>query len=108
MGRSGGRSAEEVEKVIVDFERSGLSRREYSERSGIALPTLDWYRRRVQAGRNAANLVRVRTTRPVRSATAVAAPQGFALTLSNACRIESSWNFDGNALARLIRIAGSL
>ena len=37
MGRSGGRTAEEVEQVIVDFERSGLSRREYSERSGIAL-----------------------------------------------------------------------
>ena len=109
MGKSGGRTAEEVERIIIDFERSGLSRREYCERSGIALPTLDWYRRRVQAGRNAVNLARVKVEGPARSAAAVGgAKDGFTLTLGNGCRIECSWNFDESQFAKLIRVAGAV
>src|SRR5215469_1299099 len=113
MGKSGGRSAEEVAKVIADFERSGLSRRDYSEQSGIPLPTLDWYRRRVQAsagvpGRST-NLtrVRVKATEPSLVITG-GARDGFTLSLANGCRIESGWSFDESQFARLIRIAGAV
>jgi hypothetical protein len=108
MGKSGGRNAEEVEKVVVDFERSGLGRREYCERSGIPLPTLDWYRRRVQASRNAVKLARVRVEGPEKPAAAIGgAKDGFALVLGNGCRIEAGWGFDEKELTRLIRVAGA-
>jgi len=105
MVKGSGRKAEEVEKIVADFERSGLSRREYCERNGIALPTLDWYRRRVQASRNAANLVpvKIKTAPPANGS----AKDGFTLTLVNGCRIETGWNFDESHLTQLIRIAGT-
>jgi len=108
MGRSGGRDAKEVERIVADFERSGLNRREYCEQRGIARPTLDWYRRRVRGGRDTANLVPVKVVNPARSVatTSVAVP-GFTLVLLNGCRIESGWSFDEQELTRLIRIAGA-
>jgi hypothetical protein len=84
MGRSGGRNATEVEKIVVDFERSGLNRREYCERRGIARPTLDWYRRRVRASRSSANFVPVKIKRAPSPAAARAIgdeDNGFALVL---------------------------
>jgi hypothetical protein len=108
MGKSGGRNAEEVEKIVVDFERSGLGRREYCERSGIPLPTLDWYRRRVHSSRHAVKLARVRVEGSAKSAAAIGgAKDGFALVLGNGYRIETSWGFDEKELTRLIRVAGA-
>jgi len=107
MGKSGGRNAAEVEQIVVDFEHSGLSRRDYCDRRGIALPTLDWYRRRVGASRNAANLVPVKiakTSKPMIGG----AEEGFTLVLGNGLRIETGRNFSDDALARLIRIAGAV
>ena len=111
MGRNG-RSAKEVEQIVVDFERSGLNRREYCARRGIAIPTLDLYRRRVRSNRTSRdlvpNLVRVKIGK-----TATPAPAGggtqdsFALVLANGRRIETSWNFSDDAMTRLIRIAGA-
>src|SRR5450631_1307102 len=109
MVKGSGRKAIEVERIVSDFERSGLSRREYCQRRDIALPTLDWYRRRVRASRSSPNLVPVRveeTARPASSAAGLA-PQGFALVLGNGRRIETGWSFDESELARLIRIAGA-
>jgi hypothetical protein len=110
MGRSGGRNAAEVEKIVVDFERSGLNRREFCERRGIARPTLDWYRRRVRASRSSANFVPVKIKGARSQATARVIGEegkGFALVLANGRRIESGWNFGDDELARLIRIAGA-
>ncbi len=111
MVKGSGRSAAEVERIVADFARSGLSRREYSERHGIALPTLDWYGRRVRASRGAAaKLVQVKIEEPAAtapSASANTALQGVALVLSNGRRIETSWSFDEKELTRLIRIAGA-
>jgi hypothetical protein len=110
MVKGSGQSGKEVERVVVDFEQSGLSRRAYSEQNGIAVPTLDWYRRRMRAYRNAANLVPVRVEKPaggpVRDVTREAA-WGFTLVLMNGRRIETSWSFDEKELTRLIRIAGA-
>ena len=109
MANRTGRKAKEVERIVLDFERSGLKRREYSEQHGIAAPTLDWYRRRVRSSRAAVNLIPVRLRRtatapsPVNSFT----PGGFGLVLDNGRRIETGWGFDEASLARLIRIAGA-
>ena len=108
MVKGSGRNANEVERIIADFERSGMRRREYCERHGIALPTLDWYRRRVRASRSPATLVPVKIENSALPAPATGtAPQGFTLVLRNGCRIETGWNFDESHLAQLIRIAGA-
>jgi hypothetical protein len=108
MVKGSGRNANEVERIIADFERSGMKRREYCEVHGIALPTLDWYRRRVHASRSSAGLVPVKIENSAMPSPATGtAPQGFTLVLGNGSRIETGWNFDGDQLARLIRIAGS-
>jgi len=102
MAKSGGVDSD---RLVVDYERSGLTRREYCEREGIAITTLDYHQRRRRMKRAAANLVPVMVT-------AVPAGEvrdrGFALVLSNGRRIESGWNFDDEELARLIRIAGAV
>jgi hypothetical protein len=101
----GGRS----ERLVSDYERSGLTRREYCERHGIAITTLDYHQRRRRMKRATANLVPVTV-----KAVSTAAPAGgredrrFALVLGNGLRIESGWNFDEGDLARLIRIAGAM
>ena len=105
MGNSGGRSAAEVEKIVIDFERSGLNRRQYCEQRGIALPTLDWYRRRVRTNRNSPNIVPVRVKKTPAPEIANEDP-GFTLVLGNGCRIEIGRDFNDDKLTRLIRIAG--
>jgi hypothetical protein len=83
--------------LVDGFERSNLTRRDYCERVGIAVSTLDYHRGR-QARRQAVSLV------PVKILDAVRGP-GFTLVLSNGRRIESSWDFAGEELSRLVRIA---
>jgi hypothetical protein len=108
MVKGSGRNANEVERIIADFERSGMRRREYCERHGMALPTLDWYRRRVRASRSSAHLVPVKIeNRASPSPATGVASQGFTLVLGNGRRIETGWNFNEDAMARLIRIAGA-
>ena len=60
MGKVNRRSTEDVAKMVEEFERSGLNRHQYCERRGIAVATLDWYRRRVRTGGIDAGLVPVR------------------------------------------------
>jgi hypothetical protein len=92
------------ERLVGDYERSGLTRRDYCERQGIAITTLDYHQRRRRMKRAATNLVPVTVTAaPVRDVQ----DRGFALVLNNGRRIESSWSFDEEELARLIRIAGA-
>ena len=105
MAKRGGRSRSEVERIVLGFERSGLSRREYCERSGLAVQTLDWYRRKVRASRTAPTLVPVRIAKA--NVPADSAGDGFTLVLSNGYRIEAHWSFSDEPMARLIRIAGA-
>jgi len=100
---SGGRS----EQVVADYERSGLRRREYCEQHGIALTTLDYHVRRRRMIRAAAKLVAVTVTPAPTAAGEASGEPGFTLVLGNGRRIETSWSFDDNQLARLIRIVGA-
>jgi hypothetical protein len=46
------RNREEAERLVAEFEASGLSRREFSRQHGIAVGTLDLYRKRPRVSRN--------------------------------------------------------
>lgn len=91
------RSRAEVEVLIAEFEASGLTRAEFSQQRGIAVTTLDaWRRRRAKPAR----LVNVEVE-------GAEAPLPFRLSLRNGRWIESGWSFAEAELARLIRIAES-
>jgi len=81
--------------MVGEFERIGLTRREYCAQAGIPITTLDgWRRTRQERG----HLVRVK----------VAAGEGagsFVLQLVKGWRTESKWDFGEAELARLIRVA---
>ncbi len=91
------RSRAEVEELVREFEASGETRAEFSERRGIAVATLDaWRRKRMKP----AGWVAVNVKGETESG-------DFRLNLRNGRRIESWWSFADADLARLIRIAES-
>lgn len=103
MGKATERSSE-MRRVLDEWETSGLSRREFCQQRGIAVTTLDYWRRehavkrRKQARGPRMVAVKVKNVEP--------APH-FTLSLANGRRIECSWRFADVELARLIRIAES-
>jgi hypothetical protein len=92
------RSAEEIERLLEGYPASGLTRREYSDRAGISVATLDYYRRR-QTQKEKGRLVKV-----VVKAEPADSQSSFTLVLANGRRIESGWRYGEAELARLIRI----
>ncbi|MBE7540726.1 MAG: transposase [Opitutaceae bacterium] len=94
---------EVIAGVVAEYERSGLSRRRFCERTGVAVSTLDYWRRQVRDGDRARIVpVKIQATEP-------ALREGrwarFQLSLPNGVRIESGWEFPELALARLPRVA---
>lgn len=89
------RSADQIRRMVEEFQRSGLGRREFCQRHDIAVTTLDYWRR---SQPRKARLVEVEVA-------AKETPGGFILSLANGRRIESGWGFGEAELTRLIRIA---
>ncbi len=89
------RSAEERQRLLKEFEANGQTRRAFCEQHGIAVATLDSWRR---GRKRKPRFVKVGIAAPARG-------PGFALVLANGRRIESSWIFAEADLARLIRAA---
>jgi hypothetical protein len=79
-------SKEEKRRLVEGYAASGMTRREYCAKHGIAVSTLDYWRLKRKP-----KLVRV-------AIDPQQAGPGFTLT-----RIESSWSFAEADLARLIR-----
>ena len=100
MIHRGSKRSEAIEEIVGEFERSGLTRREFSEQTGIATGTLDSWRRRV---RDRSRIVPVRIAQD--GAAAATGGAGFQLNLPNGVRIESGWDFPEQAMARLLRLA---
>lgn len=73
-----------------------MTRREYCAKHGMAITTLDYWRRAHR--RQKPKLVEV-AIEPGQALT------GFALVLGNGRRIESSWRFVAADLEKLIRVA---
>jgi transposase-like protein len=92
----GMRSKAEIRSLVEGFARSGMTRREYCGKHGVAVTTLDYWRR----------AHRKQKPRLVEVSLEQAEPRtGFALVLSNGRRIESSWSFVETQLETLIRVA---
>ena len=96
------RSAEEGRQIIEEFERSGLSRREFCKRSDIPVTTLDYWRWKKAQKRRLVEVAieKAPADKPEPSA-------GFAVVLLDGRRIESSWGFRDAELSGLIRIVES-
>lgn len=96
MGKETRRAAE-MRLVIEEYAASGLGRKQFCEQRGMTLTTFDYWRREL---RGKPRLLKVKV--------AASEPMGqFVLTLANGRRIESSWRFSDDELARLIRVAES-
>jgi hypothetical protein len=89
------RTTQEIEELVEQYRRSGMTRVAYSHQVGVPLSTLGHYLRR---GRSGQRLVKVKLN------AAPAAEDGFMLTLSKGRRIQSGWGFGEAELARLIRV----
>jgi hypothetical protein len=89
------RSAEERQRLLKEFEASGQTRQQFCEQRGIAVVTLDSWRR---GQKPKSRFVKVEIAEQ-------AGGRGFTLVLANGRRIESAWNFDQAGLVRLIRAA---
>jgi hypothetical protein len=85
----------EMRRIVAGYEASGMTRREYCDKHGIPITTLDYWRQRQKSE---PKLVEV-------AIEAQPAATGFVLVLGNGRRIESSWNFAEADLERLIRAA---
>ena len=117
-----GKSAEDRAQLIVEWELSGLTRREYCQRQGIPVTTFDYWRRQSEdAERTAAaggplactsqaqpaKLVRVRiapSALEAETAKQRPAASGFVLTLRNGRRLEACWDYPEAALAKLVAL----
>ena len=95
MGQETARAAE-MRKMLGEFSKSELTRREFCAKRGMALTTFDYWRRQLGAR---PRLVRVEV------AGVEAAGHSFTLRLGNGRVIESSFAYVEEDLARLIRVA---
>jgi hypothetical protein len=102
-GRKKRRSKAEAEELAREFEKSGLSRKAFSEENGLSIHTLDVYRKRLsqkRGGGGVANrLVAVEISKPLQ-----ASGGELTVALSNGFRIEVKRGFDGDTLERLMAL----
>jgi hypothetical protein len=89
---------EEKRRLIEGYAASGMTRREYCAKHGIAVSTLDYWRHKRKTRKP--KLVRVAIQAAMGAQQGVL---GFTLTLANGRRIESSWSFAEADMTRLIR-----
>jgi hypothetical protein len=105
------RSSEEVKRLVLEFEASGLRRNEFCRTRGIALSTLRRHlksdgsgKARVKAG---CRLVAVELPRPGRDRNPGTAC-GLAVVLSSGRRIEVRREFDSATLGRVVKVLEGL
>jgi hypothetical protein len=97
---SGRHSREEAERLLVEFERSGMTRQAFCRERSIALHTLDFYRHKHKnrAKSNVARLLPVEIVGPL-------PPQSYCLPveLAKGPRIAVEEGFDAILLKQLIK-----
>ena len=102
VGRRGRRrSRAEAEQAVAEYEASGLSRQEFCLQHGLALVTLDRYRKRRvqrQEASGSSQWVAVELC-------GVSGPgSALAVVLLSGRRIEVNRGFDANTLGQLVRL----
>jgi hypothetical protein len=104
------RSRVEAERLVLEFERSGLSRRAFCAQHGLSVPSLNQYRKRCRdmvlpstEAQAAANRIL-----PVEfvdaGASAVGSSRALWVELANGRRIEVGTGFDASTLERLVAV----
>ena len=99
------RSRAEIERLVAEFEASGLSRSEFCRERGLALSTLGRYRRGRdrRESTSASPLLAVELSGRMQASTA-AAGSALAVVLRSGRRIEVGCGFDAGALEQLVRV----
>lgn len=101
------RSRAEADRLVSEFERSGLRRKEFCAARGLAVHTLDAWRRRVAQAGTGEKIVPVEIVED-RGRRANEAWNGqFRIVLAEGLRIEIDRGFDGAELRRLIAVLNS-
>ena len=101
-------SRAEAERLVSEFERSGLRRKEFCETHGLNVHTLDAWRKRIAQSKTQERLVPVEIVADDavhRSATrgpSVGQGGRFGVVLSQGLRIEVEPGFDAAELRRLM------
>jgi hypothetical protein len=92
----------EAEQLVIEYETSGMTRVEFCQKHGLALSTLERYRRRRQQeqseGASPSQWVAVELSQPYH------AGSGLAIVLSGGRRIEVGLGFDAKTLERLVSL----
>lgn len=101
------RSRGEVEALVAEFEASGLMRAAFCQQRGLAVGTLDKYRRRVQSEPESGTgtLVPVEVvSSPSRYAERETRDGVLVVTLRSGRRVEVDRGFDAQTLERLLAV----
>jgi transposase-like protein len=103
--RSRRRSRAEAEQLVAEYEASGLGRQEFCEKHGLALGTLDRYRKWQRQGNagGGSRWVAVELS-GAKTAGESGAGSELAVVLTRGRRIEVRRGFDGNTLEQLVRL----
>jgi len=102
------RSRAEAERLVSEFEQSGLKRKEFCAARGLSVHTLDAWRKRIAQSGSQEKIVPVEIVED-RRASMGAMPAGsatrngqFRVVLDRGLRIEVELGFDAGELRRLI------
>ena len=102
------RSRAEVEALVAEFESSGLKREAFCQRRGLAVGTLDKYRRRAQAGQRPSSGSMLPVEVVWSTAQSPASDPGrdgvLVVELRSGRRIEVRRGFDAGTLDRLLTV----
>lgn len=100
------RSRAEVDQLVAEYEAGGLSRQEFCVRHGLALATLDRYRKGRQQQRESSSadsrFIRVELSGGKQAAGR--SSSDLIVLLSSARRIEVKRGFDADMLTELVRV----
>jgi hypothetical protein len=105
MAETNTRTAEDMERMLTEYEQGGMTKRQYCEQQGVPLSTFDyhWQRRRKRIATSGQQLVKVEleSNHPGYDDRKA---KGFTLLLAKGRRIELDWRYCEQDLARLIRM----
>ena len=108
------RSRVEAERLVSEFERSGLSRRAFCAEHGLSVPSLEQYRKRCREVEFSSEVARANESQaanrilPVEfvdaGASVVESSRALWVELVNGRRIEVAPGFDASTLGRLVAV----
>lgn len=101
------RSRTEAAALVAEFEASGLMRQEFCRQRGLAVGTLDKYRRRVDGGSRSVGgqMIPVEVIpSPAQKASSDDGDSAFVVELRSGRRIEVRRGFDAVTLERLLAV----